>query len=200
VALGWTIEAGFTGLVFGVDEVGRGPWAGPVTAAAVCLSGAPVPPGLADSKALSASARTAAARRLDPARVAIAEATVDEIDRLNIRAATLLAMARAIAALAESLGPPAVVLVDGNARPDTPYPCDLHVGGDATVASIAAASIAAKVHRDARMAALAEIHSGYGWETNRGYGTAFHAAALARLGPTEQHRRSFAPVRNQLAG
>lgn len=191
------MEAEIAGTVFGVDEVGRGPWAGPVTAAAVCLSPDAIPAGLADSKRLSAVARERIAATLTA--VAVADASVEEIDALNIRAATHLAMARAVAALAARLGAPAMVLVDGNALPDWPWSARAVIGGDATVACIAAASIAAKVHRDARMRALAGECPGYGWERNKGYGTAGHAAALATLGVTAHHRRSFAPIRN-LAG
>lgn len=196
VGLSWTIEAAWDGLVFGVDEVGRGPWAGPVTAAAVCLSAATVPPGLADSKRLAPAARQRIAAGLE--HVAIAEASVEEIDRLNIRAATLLAMARAVAALADRIGAPAMVLVDGNQLPPWRWPAQAMIGGDGRVASIAAASIAAKVHRDRRMAALARQYPGYGWERNKGYGTAEHAAGLARYGVSPQHRRSFRPVAKHL--
>jgi ribonuclease HII len=192
MGLCWGIEARFEGLVFGVDEVGRGPWAGPVTAAAVCLCASDVPFGLADSKLLSARTRETIASQLT--RFAIAEASVEEIDRLNIRAATLLAMARAVAALAEQLGPPAMVLVDGNILPRMAFPGTSIVRGDASVASIAAAAIAAKVHRDAMMVRLAEVHPGYAWERNKGYGTADHSAGLARHGITTHHRRSFAPI------
>ncbi len=190
--LGWGIEARFDGLVFGVDEVGRGPWAGPVTAAAVCLSPGEIPEGLADSKAVSARRRESIAAQLTS--LAIAEASVAEIDELNIRAATLLAMARAVAALAERLGRPAMVLVDGNILPTLAFPAMAIVRGDATVASIAAAAIAAKVNRDALMDRLSLNHPGYGWERNKGYGTADHAAGLARLGITPHHRRSFKPI------
>jgi ribonuclease HII len=190
--LGWGIEADFDGLVFGVDEVGRGPWAGPVTAAAVCLSPDCVPEGLADSKALPAARRARIAARLPL--VALGEASVAEIDALNIRQATFLAMQRAVAALAARIGPPAVVLVDGNALPRLDHPARAIVKGDAQVAVIAAAAIAAKVARDRLMAELAADHPAYGWERNKGYGTAEHQAALARHGITIHHRRSFAPI------
>ena len=188
----WGIEARFQGLVFGVDEVGRGPWAGPVTAAAVCLSAEDVPAGLGDSKVVPERMRDAIAAQIG--RRAIAEASVEEIDRLNIRAATLLAMTRAIQALAAQVGAPAMVLIDGNMLPDIAFPARAIVKGDACVASIAAAAIVAKVHRDALMRSLAETHPGYGWERNKGYGTADHAAGLARFGVTAHHRRSFKPV------
>lgn len=190
--LGWGIEARFDGLVFGVDEVGRGPWAGPVTAAAVCLSAADIPAGLADSKTISARARELIAAQLT--RLAIAEASVEEIDRLNIKTATLLAMARAVTALAHRLGPPAMILVDGNILPETDFPATAIVRGDAGVASIAAAAIAAKVHRDALMVRLAADFPGYAWERNKGYGTIEHSDGLARLGITPHHRRSFRPI------
>jgi ribonuclease HII len=190
------VEAGFRGHVFGVDEVGRGPWAGPVHAAAACLSRDAVPPGLGDSKAIRPRDRERIAAALE--HVAFGVASVAEIDALNIRRATFLAMARAVAALALRLGPPAIVLVDGNALPPLDHPARAIVRGDASVASIAAAAIAAKVARDRLMEELAAEHPGYGWERNRGYGTAEHAAALARMGPTPQHRRSFAPVAEAL--
>jgi len=194
--LRWGLEGEFSGMVFGVDEVGRGPWAGPVTAAAALLTPDDLPAGLGDSKAVPAARRAHIAA--DLRHVAIAEATVEEIDRLNIRAATFLAMTRAVAALASRLGAPAMVLVDGNALPEWRWPARAIVKGDATVAVIAAAAIAAKVHRDRRMAALAADYPGYGWERNKGYGTAEHAMALSQLGVTTQHRHSFAPIRKLL--
>lgn len=194
--LGWGMEGDYPGPVFGVDEAGRGPWAGPVTAAAVCLSAATLPAGLADSKRLSATARERLSAGL--VHVAVAEASVAEIDRLNIRAATLLAMTRAVDSLAATLGAPAMVLVDGNALPEWRWRALAVVGGDAKVASIAAAGIAAKVARDRLMAGLALAHPGYGWERNKGYGTAEHAAALLRIGVSVHHRCSFAPIRKHL--
>ena len=197
--LRWGIEADYQGLVFGVDEVGRGPWAGPVTAAAACLRPAAIPAGLADSKALSAPRREWIALQLQAcADVEIGWASVDEIDQLNILAATHLAMARAVAALSARIGPPAIILIDGNRAPTLPWPTRTLVKGDATVASIAAASIAAKVARDAHMAGLAQIFPAYGWASNKGYGVAAHAAALALHGVTPHHRRSFAPIRKLL--
>ncbi len=178
--------------VAGVDEVGRGPLAGPVVAAAVILPERP-PAGLRDSKQLSPAARFRLDREIRAtSEVAIALASVAEIDRLNILAATMLAMSRAVAALAL---PPDAALVDGNRLPELPCPARAIVKGDARCAQIAAASIVAKVARDSLMRALAVAHPGYGWERNAGYGTAAHLAALARLGATPQHRRSFAPVR-----
>ena len=190
--LGWGIEAGLSGLVFGVDEVGRGPLAGPVVAAAVCLDCDSVPDGLADSKRVPEARRNRIAAALE--HVALGVASVEEIDRLNIRTASLLAMARAVEALSARIGPPSMVLVDGNALPPIAPPARAIVKGDATVASIAAAAIAAKVWRDALMAELSAEHPAYGWERNRGYGTAEHLGALERHGVTVHHRRSFAPV------
>ena len=182
-------------LLAGIDEVGRGPLAGPVVAAAVVLRTAV--PGVGDSKALAAAER----RRLVPliravAWVGIGAASVAEIDRLNILQASFLAMRRALARLPVT---PDQVLVDGNRAPPLPVPATPVIGGDATIAEIGAASILAKVLRDALMARLALRHPGYGFERNAGYGTAQHLAALARLGATPHHRRSFAPVRAALA-
>jgi ribonuclease HII len=190
--LGWGLEGDFPGLVFGVDEVGRGPLAGPVVAAAAWLNPDRVPGGLQDSKLVPESRRVAIAAELE--HVAFGSASVAEIDTLNIRAASLLAMARAVAALARMVGAPAMVLVDGNALPPIDHPARAIVKGDGRVASIAAAAIAAKVMRDRLMAELAAAHPGYGWERNRGYGTAEHLSALLRHGVTVHHRRSFAPV------
>lgn len=183
--------------VAGVDEVGRGPWAGPVVACAVVLDLDRLPEGLNDSKKLSAPARSrlCAALRAS-AEVGIGEASVEEIDRLNILQASMLAMRRALAALPE---PPDFALIDGNRLPDgLPCPAEALVGGDGRCASIAAASIVAKVTRDAAMVALAQQFPGYGWETNAGYGTRAHRAALENLGVTPHHRRSFRPIHNIL--
>ena len=189
----WRARVG--GPVAGVDEVGRGPLAGPVVAAAVILPDDRIIGGLADSKALSARRRQEIAAVLHPdALVSIAEATVEEIDRLNILHAAMLAMSRAIAGLAIQA---AAVLVDGNRLPpDLAMPGEAVVKGDAKVAAIAAASIVAKVHRDALMSELAEIHPGYGFERHAGYPTRQHRQALAALGPCPVHRRSFQPVRD----
>ncbi len=186
------MEAEFSGLVFGVDEVGRGPLAGPVMAAAACLAPDAIPEGLADSKKVGRARREGIAAQLEL--VAIAEASVEEIDRLNILRASHLAMVRAVDALAKLVGNPAMLLVDGKLLPAFGFPARAVVKGDAKVASIAAASIAAKVARDARMRELAGSHPGYGWERNMGYGTAEHIAGLGRLGVTLHHRRSFAPI------
>ena len=180
---------GLAGPVVGVDEVGRGPLAGPVVVAAVILEREI--PGLADSKALSAAARVALAALVRRhGRVALAAASVAEIERLNILGATLLAMRRAVHRLGVR---PGLVLVDGNRGPDLDCPMRCVVGGDATVPAISAASIVAKVTRDALMARLAGRHPGYGWERNAGYPTREHLAALARLGLNRHHRRGFGP-------
>ncbi len=184
--------------VVGLDEAGRGPLAGPVTAAAVRLDPAGVAAGryagLADSKTLSAQARDSLhAILLAEAEVGIGWASVEEIDRLNILAASLLAMSRALAALTV---PAEVALVDGNRLPpDLPCPGQAVVKGDGTVLSIAAASIVAKVERDRAMADLHRAYPAYGWAKNKGYPTADHRRVLLELGPSPAHRRSFAPVR-----
>lgn len=185
-------------LLCGVDEAGRGPWAGPVTAAAVILDPARPLDGLTDSKRLSEKARDRLAPLIrEQARAwAIAEASPEEIDRLNIREATFLAMRRAIAGLGAL---PEEILIDGNALPaGLPAPARAIIKGDLTEPAISAASILAKTHRDARMAALCAAHPGYGFGQHKGYGTAAHAAALDRLGPSPVHRASFAPVRAAL--
>lgn len=188
-----TAQARGASRVAGVDEVGRGPLAGPVTAAAVVLDPARIPAGLDDSKRLSPARRAALAIELAAcAEVSIAHASVAEIDRLNILAASHLAMCRAVAGLPR---PPDHLLIDGNRLPaGLPCPAEAVVKGDARVLSIAAASIVAKVARDALMAALAVEFPGYGWERNAGYPSAAHRAALRQLGVTPHHRRSFAPI------
>ena len=191
-------EAG--GRVAGVDEAGRGPWAGPVVAAAVAFGSAGPPRHLCakitDSKRLKVEQRTALQPQiLASADVAVGIASVAEIDSMNILQATLLAMRRAVARLAHV---PDLVLVDGNRAPRLPCAVRTVVGGDRRSLSVAAASIVAKVERDRLMARLASDHPGYGWERNAGYGTSEHQAALARLGPCVQHRRSFRPVRELL--
>lgn len=183
------------GLVAGVDEVGRGPLAGPVLAAAVILT-APVA-GLADSKLLSPARREVLAQAIGAQGVvAVAAASVAEIERLNILGATLLAMRRAVLRLKLA---PAEVLVDGNRGPVLDCAMRCVVRGDATVPEISAASIVAKVARDRLMARLARRHPGYGWERNAGYGTAEHRRALLALGLTPHHRRAFAPCSGLLA-
>ncbi|MCC5989250.1 MAG: ribonuclease HII [Pararhodobacter sp.] len=183
--------------VAGVDEVGRGPLAGPVTAAAVVLDPARIPPGLDDSKNLSPRRREELAEAIrQSSRWAVAHASVAEIEALNILQASHLAMRRALAALAP---PPDAALIDGNRLPrDLPCKAQTVVKGDARCLSIAAASILAKVERDALMVDLALECPGYGWEKNAGYPTRAHLAALRRLGVSPYHRRKFAPIRNML--
>ncbi len=180
------------GPIAGVDEAGRGPLAGPVVAAAVILDRKRTPKGLNDSKQMTPETREEAyARIMECAVVGVGEASVDEIDLVNIRQATHLAMARAVRALSVA---PQFALVDGNDAPALPCRCDTLVDGDARSVSIAAASIIAKVTRDRMMRALHDAFPGYGWFTNKGYGTEEHLEALNRLGPCVHHRRSFAPV------
>lgn len=176
----------------GVDEAGRGPLAGPVVAAAVILNRRKVPKGIDDSKKLCARRREDLCGEIRlVAQVGVGVASVEEIDRLNILWATMLAMVRAVEALGAA---PAMVLVDGNRCPDWHHPSQAVIGGDALCLSIAAASIVAKHERDRMMVDYDIEHPGYGWVANKGYGTADHREALARLGPTPLHRRSFAPV------
>lgn len=180
-------------LVCGIDEVGRGPWAGPVVAAAVILDPERVPPGLDDSKRLTARRREELAAELAVAAVVgVGRASVAEIATMNILQASFLAMRRAVAALGQR---PSMALVDGHMLPPG-LPCrgQAIVGGDGLDASIAAASIVAKVARDRMMVALAQQYPGYGWERNMGYGTRDHAEALLSLGVSPHHRRSFEPV------
>lgn len=186
-------EAALPAPVCGLDEAGRGPWAGPVTAAAVILDPAAIPEGLDDSKRLSPARRESLAAALRAtARVGIGRATVAEIDAMNVLQASFLAMRRALAALGSV---PAFALVDGPALPPgLPCPARALVGGDGRVLSIAAASIMAKVERDRIMVALAQQFPGYGWDTNKGYGARAHAEGLARHGVTPHHRRSFRPI------
>lgn len=184
--------------ICGIDEAGRGPWAGPVYAAAVILCPRRPVDGLADSKALSAARREALAAEIRASARAwgLGIASVEEIDALNIRRATHLAMVRAVAALAEA---PVCALVDGNDAPGgLPCPSETRIGGDASVPEISAASILAKTMRDAEMERLCALHPGYGFARHKGYGTRAHAEALGRLGPSPVHRRSFAPVRRLL--
>ncbi|MGQ9367204.1 ribonuclease HII [Azospirillum sp. A39] len=194
--------AGPGAIVCGIDEVGRGPLAGPVTAAAVVLPPDGLPEPLAarihDSKQVTPAMR----EELAPAilehalAVCVASASVAEIDELNILHAAMLAMRRACDGLGVA---PTLALVDGNRAPTLPCPARAVVKGDATCLSIAAASIVAKVERDRVMRELAAAFPGYGWERNAGYPTADHRAALLRLGPTPHHRRSFGPVKALLA-
>ncbi len=182
------------GPVAGVDEAGRGPLAGPVVAAAVILDPARLPEGLDDSKRLGPARCAALAPAIRAQAVwAIGQASAAEIDALNILRASHLAMVRALAALPLA---PGFALIDGHLIPaGLPCPAEAVVGGDGRSLSIAAASILAKAARDAIMAGLDRDHPGYGWAANAGYPTPAHKAALARLGPSPQHRLSFAPVR-----
>ena len=182
-------------IIAGVDEVGRGPLAGPVVAAAVILT-RPIN-GLGDSKTISAKGRVELNEQIRRDTIwALGAASVDEIDRLNIRSATLLAMRRAISRLPQR---PTLVLVDGNADPMCGLPTRCIVKGDRDVPAIGAASIIAKVCRDRLMVRLAARYPGFGWERNAGYGTAEHRAAIAQQGPVPHHRRSFAPIKAMAA-
>ncbi len=180
------------GPVAGIDEAGRGPWAGPVVAAAVILNPGAIPEGLDDSKVLSERERERLFAAITAsAQVGVGVTDVTAIDAMNILAATFQAMQTAIAAL-ETM--PRLALVDGNRAPALPCATRCLVKGDARSPAIAAASIIAKVTRDRIMAELDKAHPGYGWDRNKGYGTKAHATALEALGPTAQHRRSFKPV------
>lgn len=191
--------------VAGLDEVGRGPWAGPVIACAVLLPDLSHQTGglpddlfatLDDSKKLSEAKRDWLAERLpDCVDHAFGEATVEEIDDMNILQASLLAMRRAMSGLTT---PPACALVDGNRDPGLGVPTRLVVKGDSASIAIAAASVLAKVKRDRLMKMLAEDHPGYGWDTNMGYGTKAHQAGLESHGVTPHHRKSFAPIKARL--
>ena len=182
----------------GVDEVGRGPLAGPVVAAAVILDPRRPINGLDDSKKLSPQKRAALAMSIRERALAwaLGRAEVDEIDRLNILQASLVAMRRAVEALPIA---PLHALVDGNRCPDLACSCEAVVGGDASVAAISAASILAKVARDREMVELASRYPGYGLDRHKGYPTRAHIAALERLGVSAIHRRSFGPVKRLLA-
>ena len=200
-----SIESGFDGPVIGVDEAGRGPWAGPVTVAAAWLdpdAAADFPPGLDDSKKMTAANRAAfhAILTQPPHHHVVLSVPVATIDRDGILKATLGAMAKTAELLARRLaeagmGEAAQILVDGNQMPPLSRPAQTLVKGDSRSLSIAAASVIAKHERDGIMLALAGKNPGYGWERNMGYGTAAHREAMHRLGVTPHHRRSFAPVR-----
>lgn len=200
----FSLELQHPGLVVGVDEAGRGPWAGPVVAGAAILDRDLLPEdlrlGLDDSKKLKAAKREALLQRLieaDGVRLGLGIASVEEIDRLNILQATFLAMRRAVADLEIT---PDFALIDGNKIPPD-LPCDAAaiVKGDGLSLSIAAASINAKVMRDRMMAELDAEFPGYGWASNAGYGTKQHQEALASLGVTAHHRKSYAPIRKILS-
>ena len=178
-------------MIVGVDEAGRGPLAGPVVAAAVLLCEGGIA-GLDDSKKLTAKRRAELEAEIKArCRWGIGEASVAEIDSINVLQATFVAMTRAVEALGFE---PGEVLVDGNRLPKWRYRARAIVGGDASHPCISAASILAKEHRDRFMIAAARDYPGFGWETNMGYGTAQHLAALRKHGPTPHHRASFAPV------
>ena len=203
-------DANFARLVCGVDEAGRGPLAGPVFAAAVVLDDRSPILGLDDSKRLSPKRRTELAELIRKSALvwAVSHATVEEIDRLNILKATMLAMVRAVNLIKADLcstglsGPQTMslfALIDGNQLPaDLPCPGRAIIGGDAKIPAISAASILAKTERDRIMGQLAIQWPGYGFELHQGYGTRAHLEALNRLGPCPEHRRSFAPVRARL--
>ncbi len=189
------IEDSFAGQgpIAGIDEAGRGPWAGPVVASAVILDRETMPDGLCDSKKLSEKRREELADLLaKTAHIGVGVADVEEIDRLNIARATMLAMERAVSNLPLQ---PGFAIIDGTMRPELTMPCHLVIKGDAKSFSIAAASIIAKVTRDKMMRELALVHPHYQWERNKGYGVKAHRAGLEAHGITEHHRRSFAPVR-----
>lgn len=185
-------------LIAGVDEAGRGPLAGPVYAAAVILNPKKKISGLADSKILSAKSRETLEKKIQQHALSwgIGRAEVDEIDSLNILQASLLAMERAVAALALI---PELLLIDGNQYPKISYQMKTVINGDATIPAISAASILAKVARDREMILLSEVYPEYGFAEHKGYSTPQHLANLQRLGPSPIHRRSFAPVRNWVA-
>ncbi len=185
------IAQGFT--VCGVDEAGRGPWAGPVVAAAVILDPGSIPAGLNDSKKLTEAKREALFTPImQAASVGVGIISAARIDDLNILKATYAAMAGAVAALPR---PATIALIDGNRAPPLTCRCETIVGGDAKSLSIAAASIIAKVTRDRLLHDLDRQYPDYGFAAHKGYGTAAHAAALQRLGPCPEHRKSFAPIR-----
>jgi ribonuclease HII len=186
---------GFT-CIAGLDEVGRGPLAGPVVSAAVVLDLGNVPRGLADSKALTAAKReTLFAEILATSQVGIASVSHQEIDTINIRQASLLAMCRALAALPCT---PDMAFVDGNDPPVLPCATEAVIKGDSSIASIAAASIVAKVVRDRMMARLGNAYPAYGFASNAGYSTKTHLSAVASEGPCPFHRMSFSPLRQGL--
>lgn len=194
----FSLEWSSAGLVAGVDEAGRGPLAGPVVAAAVILDDEAPIQGLADSKVLSAARREALFEEIRARALccSVAQASVQEIDELNILQATMLAMRRAVLGLRLV---PSRVLVDGNRLPVLPVPGEAVVGGDARVPAISAASILAKVTRDRLCRDLHERHPEYGFDAHKGYPTPEHLQALYRLGPTPEHRMSFGPVQRAAA-
>ena len=204
MATTFELENSTPGIVIGVDEVGRGPWAGPVVAAAfygiadkLCQNVLKI---VNDSKVLNAKVREDLysyfyTENGISCQYALGQASVEEIDSLNIRQATFLAMQRAVEALSLK---PALILVDGNASPDFTVPSLPIIKGDQKSFSIAAASIIAKVERDRYMVKLAQAYPGYGWEKNAGYGTKAHQEGLDTHGVTPHHRKSFAPIKTRL--
>ena len=180
-------------IICGIDEAGRGPWAGPVCAAAVVLDQRNIPEGLNDSKKLTEAKRELLFPEImRAADVGVGLVSAAEIDEINILQATYLAMSRAVAALKSK---PTLALIDGNRAPKLFCATQTIIGGDAKSLSIAAASIIAKVTRDRLMCELDKIYPTYGFARHKGYGTAAHAAALAKYGPCTEHRKSFAPIR-----
>ncbi|MGB0921817.1 MAG: ribonuclease HII [Alphaproteobacteria bacterium] len=193
---GFEIEKGYPAPLCGVDEAGRGPIAGPVVAAAVILDPANTPKGLNDSKKLSEPKREALFAEITAtAQFGIGEASVEEIDTINILQASLLAMRRAVESLPIR---PTTALIDGNKLPDLPMPAYALVKGDARSLSIAAASILAKVTRDRQMVEMDRVYPQFGFARHKGYPTKAHLSALATFGLTPHHRRSFKPVHNIL--
>jgi ribonuclease HII len=195
-----TYEKTFTGNVAGIDEAGRGPWAGPVVAAAVILPKDNIPQGLNDSKKLSKKKREALFILIqNTCQIGIGIATVEEIDEINILQASLLAMRRAVLDLRQK---PNVILaaclVDGNKDPNIGLATECIVKGDGKSLSIAAASIIAKVFRDKIMTDLSQVYPHYDWQQNSGYGVAKHREALRLVGTSPHHRKSFAPIRKLL--
>jgi ribonuclease HII len=195
----YSLEALCVGPVCGVDEAGRGPWAGPVSAAAVILDPARIPEGLNDSKKLSHKARLALEIEIKATALAwgVAYGSVEEIAQFNILQATGLAMRRAVEALSVA---PAFALVDGNYRFDLPCPIRTVVKGDSISASIAAASILAKTARDRLMVEADCLYPGYGFAGHKGYHAPIHVEALRTLGPCPIHRQGWAPIRAALEG
>lgn len=196
------IEQRHTGLIAGTDEAGRGPWAGPVVAAAVCFPHQNISPDLRaiinDSKKLTAKQRERAFDLLmkSDAFIGVGQASAEEIDDVNILRASFLAMERALNQLEEKYQPVSFVLIDGNRLPAWHWPCEAIIKGDSLSFSIAAASIIAKVTRDRIMTELAKEYPAYAWDKNAGYGTAAHIEALQKYGPCPYHRKSYAPIKN----
>ncbi len=194
------------GLVFGLDEAGRGPWCGPVVAACVCWPQQEIPFELAtainDSKKLTTAKREALFPKImaSNALVGIGQASAAEIDEINILQASFLAMKRALDQVREKGFSPNYALIDGNRLPKWDIPCRAIIKGDALSLSIAAASIVAKVTRDHIMTDLAKEYPAYGWDKNAGYGTKAHIEALQQYGITSHHRRSYAPIKALLSG